>query len=167
MLRCKWLLRLETRQDEKGSLCMKLHEALCTCLCTCVWVRVKCMCSHMIWVQGSALHLFPCAFLCLSACEFYMRAERVCTCHRERNVPQECEGPRVCLSSVVCVMHVPVSWCPLLSRSASSAPGQEATEQVCGKGLRKCAGLSKGACPLLPSSRSKELGQRGGGRVMR
>lgn len=38
---------------------------------------------------------------------------------------------------------------------------------MCGKGLRKCAGLSKGAYPLLPSSRSKELGQRGGGRTMR
>lgn len=38
---------------------------------------------------------------------------------------------------------------------------------MCGKGLRKCAGLSRGACPLLPSSRSKELGQRGGGRAMR
>lgn len=97
---------MRVRQGEEGSLCMKVHEAQCTH----VRVHVECVCSYMMWVLASAPHLSPCAFLCVSACEFYMRVERLCTCHKKRNVPGIVRGTCVCPQQ--CVMHVPVSWCP-------------------------------------------------------
>lgn len=97
---CKRLLRLERplRQGEGSSLCAEAREALRTC----VWLRVEYTGSHRMWVPGSAPHPAPCAFLCVSACEFYMRGEPVCICHKERDGPGGARGPVSVLSSVPC-----------------------------------------------------------------
>lgn len=70
----------------------------------------------------------------------------------------------LCVSSAVCHMHVSVSWSPSFLdqplwprlRTHQTSEWERAEE------MRRA-----GACPSLPSSRSKELGHRGGGREMR